>query len=45
VAVEAYILCGLLLALQRRGLKPIEPRLLPSLVRELAAQIASRGKP
>jgi PST family polysaccharide transporter len=45
VAVEAYILCGLLLALHRRGLRPFEPRLLPALVREVVAQIASRGTP
>jgi PST family polysaccharide transporter len=45
VAVEGYILCGLLLALGRRGIRPIDPRLLPTLVREVVAQIASRGKP
>jgi PST family polysaccharide transporter len=43
VGVETYILCGLLLALHRRGLKPIEPRLLPSLVREMLALVAKRG--
>ena len=39
VAVEAYILSGLLLALYRRGLRPIAPQLLPSLVRDVVAQI------
>lgn len=43
VVVEAYILGGLLLALHRHGLKPIEPRLLPGLVRDVVAQVARRS--
>jgi O-antigen/teichoic acid export membrane protein len=44
VVVEAYIMCGLLFALHRHGLRPIEPRLLPSLLREVRALVAKRGR-
>ena len=43
VTVEGYILIGLLWALHRRGLRPIAPQLLPSLLRELVAQAARRS--
>jgi PST family polysaccharide transporter len=42
VLVEAYILCGLLWALRRQGLRPIEPLLLPALVRDVVAMIKGR---
>ncbi len=42
VAVEAYILCGLLWVLRREGLRPIEPLLLPALVRDVVAMIKGR---
>jgi PST family polysaccharide transporter len=43
VTVEAYILIGLLWALHRHGLRPIAPQLLPTLLRDLAAQVARRS--
>jgi PST family polysaccharide transporter len=43
VVVEAYILCGLLWTLRRRGLRPIEPLLLPALIRDVVAMIRGRS--
>jgi PST family polysaccharide transporter len=43
VFVEAYILIGLLWALRRRGLSPIEPKLLPGLWRDVIALVAKRS--
>jgi hypothetical protein len=43
VFVEAYILIGLLWALRRRGLSPIEPKLLPGLWRDVVALVAKRS--
>jgi PST family polysaccharide transporter len=43
VFVEGYILIGLLWALRRRGLSPIEPRLLPGLWRDVVTLVARRS--
>ncbi|HSA79308.1 MAG TPA: oligosaccharide flippase family protein [Geminicoccaceae bacterium] len=43
VFVEVYILIGLLWVLRRRGLSPIEPKLLPTLWRDVGALAARRS--
>ena len=43
VLVEGYILIGLLWALRRRGMSPLEPKLLPALWRDVVALAARRS--